>query len=478
MIRNLSFYILLLLICFSANKTFAQSEADSLYIAPGDSLKKIEIGTISINGNKKTKGYIISRELHFKTGDSLVAGKFNAELLRAQYQVYNTTLFTDVAVRPSTIRGSTVDISVSVKEKWYIYPTPQFQLVDRNFNEWVKLYNADLNRVIYGVKFLHFNLTGRRDQLRIFVLNGYARQLAASYLAPYSNKALNEGFGVSAAFTQNREIPYKTNYYNKLLQFRNGGYARTSFAAGISYISRKRFFQSHVVSLNYVHQSLDDSIIHTKYNPAYFNKPTATINYPELNYVFQYANTNNIKFPLKGTIWGVGITKRGTGFEGGVNMFMLDGIYSKFLSHGKGWYSNIQGNSKIKLPFRQPYINQRALGYGELYLRGLEYYVIDGVAAGMAKYTLRKKIISFNVPMPFKIKMIPSIPFTFFAKTYADGGYVYNRPEFNTRLNNKFLYTGGIGIDILSLYDMNLGIDYSLNQLGERGIFLHVKGGF
>jgi outer membrane protein assembly factor BamA len=464
--------------CFSISNIYAQSEADSLYIPPADSTKKIEIGNITVNGNKKTKGYIILREIHFKTGDSILSGKFNADLLRAQYQVYNTTLFTDVAVRPSTIRGSTVDISVTVKEKWYIYPTPQFQLVDRNFNEWLKVYNADFNRVIYGVKFLHYNLTGRRDQLRVFLLNGYARHFAVSYLAPYSNRALNEGFGVSAAFTQNREIPYKTTYYNKLLQFKNGGFVRTTFAAGATYLSRKRFFQTHAISINYIHNSLDDSILAPKYNPGYFNKPKSTVGYPELTYVFQYANTNNIKFPLKGIIWGIGATKRGLAFKSGINMFVFDGLYSKYLSHGKQWYSNIQLHTKLKLPFTQPYINQRALGYGDLYLRGLEYYVIDGVAASIAKYTLRKKIISFNIPVPFKIKAIPVIPFTIYGKTYADGGYVYNRKEFDTRLNNRFLYTGGAGIDILSLYDMNLGIEYSVNQLGERGIFFHIRGGF
>src|SRR5688572_2246636 len=95
------FFIILILLCFAANDSFAQGEADSLYISPADSSKKIEIGNIYVSGNKRTKGYIIIREIHFQQGDSLVSGKFNAELLRAQYQVYNTTLFTEVAIRPA-----------------------------------------------------------------------------------------------------------------------------------------------------------------------------------------------------------------------------------------------------------------------------------------------------------------------------------------------------------------------------------------
>jgi hypothetical protein len=45
-------------------------------------------------------------------------------------------------------------------------------------------------------------------------------------------------------------------------------------------------------------------------------------------------------------------------------------------------------------------------------------------------------------------------------------------------LGNRFLYTSGFGIDILTLYDFNLRVEYSFNQLGEKGLFLHAKGGF
>jgi hypothetical protein len=133
---------------------------------------------------------------------------------------------------------------------------------------------------------------------------------------------------------------------------------------------------------------------------------------------------------------------------------------------------------KVKLPFEQPYVNQNALGYRELYLRGLENYVIDGYAASVARYTLRKKLFSFDIPVPFNIKILPSIPFAFYAKTYADAGFSINSNEIYTKLNNRFLYSGGFGIDILSLYDITLKIEYSFNQLGENGLFLHTKGGF
>ena len=159
-------------------------------------------------------------------------------------------------------------------------------------------------------------------------------------------------------------------------------------------------------------------------------------------------------------------------------MLTLEAGLNKYFDLGKNWYSSIQLNGKIKLPFEQAYINQRGLGYGENYLRGLEYYVIDGVATALARSTLKKKIISFNVPFPFFPNLLTKIPFTLFANTYADLGYAYTKKKYDTYLNNRLLYSGGFGIDILTLYDINLRFEYSFNQLKENGLFLHNQSGF
>ena len=108
----------------------------------------------------------------------------------------------------------------------------------------------------------------------------------------------------------------------------------------------------------------------------------------------------------------------------------------------------------------------------EFYLRGLEYYVIDGVAAALAKYTLRKKILAFNVPVPFHIRQIPKIPFTFYAKTYADGGYSYiTKSNLIHSLITGYCIPVVLG-SISSMYTtQHLSLEYSFNQLGENGLF-------
>jgi len=371
-----------------------------------------------------------------------------------------------------------ISISVHLKERWYIYPVPQFQLVDRNFNDWYKTHKASFDRVNYGIKFVHYNLSGRRDQLRIYLINGYTRNISFSYNNPYSTSSLNEGFIIGAGYLQNREIGYITDSTNKTLFYKKNDFTRNTFYTNAGFTIRRGLFTKHTFSVSYIHQNVDDSIIHSKYNPNYFKDPVSSKSFIDLSYMLSYSNVNNGSYPLKGRSGYVSLLKRGLGFTGGINMLHIEAGLNEYFDLGKNWYSSIQLNGKIKLPFKQAFINQRGLGYGENYLRGLEYYVIDGVVTALVKSTIKKKIIAFNIPFPFFPKILTKIPFTFFAKTYADVGYAYNNINSNAILNNRLLYSGGFGIDILTLYDINLRFEYSFNQLKENGLFLHNQSGF
>ena len=444
-----------------------------------DSSKKILIADVHISGNRKTRDYIIEREMLFKKGDSLIAGDLFKLLDESRKLIYNTTLFTGVELTPSLVINSQITITVIVHEKWYIYPTPQFQIVARNFNEWLKIYHADLNRVVYGAKFAHYNFTGRRDQLRIYALNGYARNISFTYVSPYSNPALTEGFSVGAGYTENREISYKTSYTNKQFQYKNeSAFVRTGINAFGSYNIRRGHYKSHIFNISFTYSDVADTLLSAAFNPGYFNSSSHVQHIPDLSYGNVYIKVDNVAYPLLGTTRSFSLLKRGFQLKGGINAFIIDAQASRYFTYTHNWYSSIQLSSNIKLPFTQPYINRRSLGFGDSYLRGLEYYVIDGVFSTLTKVTLKKKVADFKIKTPFKFKWVPFIPFKIFIKTYGDAGYAYNQKQFRASLNNRLLYTGGFGIDILTLYDLNLRFEYSFNQLNENGLFLHTKGGF
>lgn len=438
----------------------------------------VHITNIVITGNRKTKSYIILREIQFATGDSIKRDAFKAQIQQARSQVYNTNLFAEVTLTSLLTGFNTVIVYVSVRERWYIYPSPQFQLIDRNLNEWIKVYHADPQRVTYGAKYTQYNLSGRRDELRLAALTGYSRNLSFSYTQPFSNKALTEGFAVAAGFIQNREIPFAVDTFNKFVQYKSPDFARSSVYGSASYILRRGFFRRHIFTLGIQSINILDAGFRTKDTYDYLNSNRNHIVFPDVSYNYRYANTDNINYPLIGRIDGVYILKRGTGFTGGINLLQLEALHKSYNSYGHNWYGVTQVAGKIKFPFTQAFINRRAIGYGSFLLRGLDYYIVDGVAAAVANYTLKKKLFSFDVNVPFKNRYLQKIPFSFFAKTFADAGYAYNQKQFDTRLNNKLLYTGGFGVDVLTFYDITLGLEYGFNQLGEKGIFLRIQGGF
>ena len=58
-----------------------------------DSGEKIKVHQIILKGNKKTKSYILLREIQFKEGDSLPISQLKNNLKLVRQQLYNTTLF-------------------------------------------------------------------------------------------------------------------------------------------------------------------------------------------------------------------------------------------------------------------------------------------------------------------------------------------------------------------------------------------------
>lgn len=448
-------------------------------ITPNDSLSKLHLRNILIAGNKTTKDYIILREMQIKPGDSIPIFKLNDELEKARQHIFNTTLFLEVTVEPFLINAFDFDIKVIVKERWYIFPLPELQFVDGNINKWLVKYKGDLNRLNYGVKFTDKNLTGRKDELRIHLLNGYTRTVYFNYNAPYSNAALTNGFSFGGGYYQNREIAYKTGYDNNLLNYKRSDFVSHSWNIHGGYSIRKAIKKSQSFSIGYTFTSIDDSIISSKYNKNYFNTSQSKTGYIDLDYTLQYTDVNNVLYPLTGFSGSVNLLKRGLGFSGGINLFSTTGEVNKYWHLGKKWYAGTQLQANVKLPFNQPYINQQSFGYGNTYVRGLEYKIIDGIAYALSKINLKKEILNFSVNTPFKkSKIINKIPFKIYAKTFADMGVSFNRDEFASQLNNTFLGSTGFGVDIITFYDVQIRLEYSLNQLGQKRLFLHNDKGF
>lgn len=457
--------------------------------AHSDTAKKtlFVISDISITGDQKTKDYIIAREVPFKTGDSLTLSDLVKKFEVARRQLMNTRLFNDVVVSLKGFRGYMVNVQIEVKERWYAFPIPYFKPVDRNLSEWAKQ-GYNLQRVNYGAKVSLYNFTGRNDKLKAWFITGYTRQIELSYEQPNADKQLKQGYGVNVSYATAKEINHLTeNNEQRFIPFSrpqsaldtaaqklfHGQVLNEQLKISVSYTYRPAIKTRHSFYLGYNTCKVDEAVAFL--NPKYFNNDKRTISYPEFSYTIDYNDIDYVAYPLKGFIGSAGISRKGINSD--MNLWQLNAKGTRGWKIADKTYYGLQVFGVIKLPFDQPYYTQRIFGYGDLYLRGLEKYVIDGVAAGMVRNTFRKEMFNFNVPFAHS-KSHDRIPFRIYLKTYGDMGYSYNKNFTGNSLVNRMLYTGGAGIDVVTLYDVVVQFEYSCNQLGQKGLFLHFKNDF
>jgi len=439
-----------------------------------DSSKQVRpfvIRTIYITGNRRTKSKIILRELGFKEKEEFLLPELVKKFEDARRQLMNTALFHQVTVALKSFSGYDVDILIDVKERWYLFPLPYFKPVDRNFNQWLVKENASLDRVEYGVKVLHNNATGLNDKFSLWLIDGYTRQVSMFYDRYYIDKRLKWGLKTGLALGENREVNYITQNNKQLFYKDPDNFIRSFFTAYGELSYRKRIKTRHKFGLAFTHEKIDDTI--TVLNPAYFKNGSKSISFPTLYYSMNYFDVDYIPYPLTGYLASVDFEKRG--FSRQMNSWQTT------VKAGGNWklankmYTGVRLAGSIRFPFRQPYYNQRMLGYRDFFMQGYEYYVMDGAAAFYLRTSLSREIVKFNIRMPVQKSTITSIPFRVYAKTFVNMGYAYNPVPETNNLNNRPLYSWGVGFDIVTFYDFILRIEWSFNHLGENGLYLHKK---
>ena len=430
---------------------------------------------IVISGNKKTKESIILRELPFKSGDKNALSELVKKFEVARRQLMNTQLFHEVVVALKSFEGNDVDIMIDVRERWYLFPIPYIKFVDRNINQWLVEQHAKLNRVNYGLKVLYNNTTGRNDKLNVYLIHGYTRSVTLSYDRPYVDKDMKWGYHVGIAYGKNREVNYNT-INNKQVFFKDtNNYVRSFFKTYAELTYRPAIKTRHRFGIAYTIEKITDTIV--ELNPTYFKNGREKISFPEFYYQMSYFDVDYNPYPLKGYIAELFFIKKG--LNSNINMWQVNAKASGSWEVANRTYFNARLAGSIKFPFKQPYFNQRLLGYSDFFMQGYEYYVVDGVAGGYAKAMISREIIDVNFHVKRKKDVVPyRVPLRAYAKTFVNAGYMYHPdPGLNT-LNNRMLYSWGIGIDFITHYDFTFKLEWSFNLLGQNGIYLHRKSYF
>jgi hypothetical protein len=306
-------------------------------------------------------------------------------------------------------------------------------------------------------------------------MNGYTRQVSVQYHGLWLDKALKWSTGAGISYGQNREVNYMT-LQNKQVPVKGNGDFLHSYVGGFLQLNYRRAIKTtHSFGIGYTYESIADTVF--KLNPS-FSSDANIAQYPEAFYRLSYYDVDYIPYPTRG-FWGeASLKKKGFGIKSSVNLWELSAKASQTWPLNSKYFFNLRGLGMVKFPFSQPYTGKQFIGYDGRFLQGYEYYVIDGLAGGYVKAMLSRPIFSTHVHLPQRFKSLSSIPVKLYAKTFANAGYVYNTNAGENSLTNKFLYSAGIGLDIVTYNDFVIKIEWSFNRLGENGLYLHQRNDF
>ncbi len=463
----------------------------ALLTAPADTgqapLPPVVIRSVTFRGNVRTRDRIVRREMELHVGDTVRAADLPGKLSWDQRKISNTNLFVtvDVAVKAdsATIRPdqpTQLDLTVIMKERWYWFVYPVFDLADRNFNEWYYDRGHDFRRTIYGLRLSNRNLSGNADRLGVIAQTGFTHLTSISYAWPYLDKAQTLGLSVSASYATNRDVAYASTA-DKLTYLSVDGELRQRTYTAVNLTRRQGFYRFHTLGASFSYNVIADTV--ARLNRDYFGNGQTRQRYLQLGYSFTYDRRDNVVYPLRGVFFGASINQTGLWPDNGPRITDLG------LSLTRYWPLSKRGATQrlffagglraaMSMADRIPYYNLRGLGYGNDLVRGYELYVVNGQQFLLSKNSLKFQL--FNVRKFLRwvpVKQFNTVPLAAYLSLYADAGYVRSTvaEQYQSRLANRLLFGGGAGIDLVTFYNLVFRLNVSVNREGQRGFFFNLS---
>jgi outer membrane protein assembly factor BamA len=462
-------------------KSFAQSvqpsaiSNDSLGMA---STRLVLIDNIFITGNNKTKSKIILRELSIERGKRYAINSLDEILERDRNNIYNTKLFNTVEVGILELNFEKVDIVIKVTERWYLFPIPLVDIIDRNFNDWWVNQDHDFSRIIYGLSVYHFNMRGMNERMTLTAQFGYSKRYEFKYEFPYIDASQRNGMGFFIRYQEYTNLHYD-NIENKRIFFDSDSLLKKGIFTGINYVRRNSLYTRHYVNLRYSDFQVADTII--ALNPNYLGIPGNRQRYFSLKYTISHDRRDIVAYPLEGYNISASVEKIGFGIYDDVDVLNFRASYARYIKLKRGFYFSNYSSAYLSTPKSQPYSVINGLGFGTDVVRGYELYVIHGRNYFVNKTSLKKVLLKGSKKLKnFPLEQFNHFPYAVYLKTYFDIGYSTNTQQYegNRFLADQILYGGGMGLDIVTMYDIVIRLEYSFNSIGESAFFFHIQSEF
>lgn len=441
----------------------------------------VVIDTVTLEGNRKTKPYLILRELEFAPGDTLPVADLGETLERNRLRLMNTGLFSLSELRLDTLPpGNRLALHFRFVEMWYLYPIPLFELADRNFNVWWSEFDRSLKRVNYGISWTHLNLSGHADVLKINLNFGYSNRYEIVYERPWLNRRQTLGFRVATGFSRNHELAYTTDGNKQLFYVNPAKWQLTRYYANASLRWRPKLLTTHNLTAEYHFNRVADSIA-TEVNPDFFLNGRREQRHFSLIYRFAVDRRDIRPYPLSGWLASLDLRQNGLFPNDDIHLFRATGELKKYFAFTPYLSLETILKGRVVLPRRKPpFYNNQALGYGNDFVRGYEFFVMDGMDYGFLRSSVHLQLFNrtFNMGKFMPVKAFRVMPLKVYFSINNDTGYA-NDPYYasGNPLSNRWLYGYGLGLDIVAYYDKVFKFEWSWKGPGGGGFYLNINTG-
>jgi len=441
---------------------------------------QITVTSITLNGNLKTQNDIILRELSFEKNTSYSTEDLTKRIKESKENLINLKLFNFIEINYK-LTGNNAQLIIDVTERWYFWPYPVFEISERNFNTWWREFKAsnysDFSRLNYGLFLNWENFRGRNELIKLKLRKGFKEHYLIAYEIPYFNKKKTIGINTNFQLFRRKKSFYKTKNDTLLYYTNNDKFTTKDYEFNTELLYRKGVHRTHKLKFHYFLSDVDSVIINK--NPSYLYNNSNSGSYSKFTYQFANENRDYIEYPLHGYYLNFEGTKYFKGTSP-VNHFEIIGKAEKHIELKDRFFLGSSFKGKWSSSGNQPYFAQRGFGFDD-YVRGYEHYVVDGQDFWLSKTVLKYALIektNFDIPY-VKMKQFNKSHYSLYLGLFSDIGWVIDEQtdEDNT-LSNSLLWGNGISLDYVTYYDKLLRIEFSVNHLGEKGVFLHFSNPF
>jgi len=431
---------------------------------------------IVINGNKQTQEQIILNELGISVGDEMPAGGFSEWAEGACQRLENTSLFVNVNLG-FEIAGEQIVLIVDLNERWYYWVYPILEHADRNFASFLNA--RDWRRVNYGLSFEKHNFRGRNEFLKLKMRFGYRSQLGFMYDNPALDKHGKHGFQISADRFQQSKVLYTIEDNLPMCLFDDQENLLSENRFRIIYHYRPDLYQRIKFMAEYRNFQIGDGLDTVATNYLFQQNNQSSFLSFYLKYDIDFRDVRY--YPTDGYFLSVSVEKYGIGaMRSGVNLLMAKLNFDYFLPLNPqlSLASEAYISAHLMNESHVPFIFASMLGY-DYYPRGFEYRMVLGNAIYGLNETLRLKVFQskamFNEIIP--IEQFKPFAFSVYCYGFFDLAYVNSNQSslWDQGLENKLLYSSGVGLDFVTYYDRSIGFYVAVTNQKAFGIFATIR---